>query len=514
MGKDSSDSNFFQKLFGQIFGKDDPETEKKRQLKSIAKDLSRTHYKFYRAGPNEVLPSLGKFFYDVYKAVSPAQILFQTIENPAYFKNVVIDTSLSDQQKTIADELSEESITTQASNMPINQLTEKLKIDTETFMNEFDMEKINRTDALYTKLMAFKAFCLYDYYFMLKKFDSTLREREFNGQPRFEAINATYIADDLKDFLAIAWALPFDDDWSDVMQLFRTIKGVEPIKPALWAKILSKLKMLRDSNVFEMMIQLISKDPSYHTTFEIKSEHVVEPYLDKMRSQVTLSLKKLESQQKNSKVDSLLMQIFNTNVVLRLKNYSEQASGVYEKKNLGSFEYHRPLNYLKAFLIEFVKRDVREYADLVLVRGKWTTAALSAPMSDAYHALLDTSDAITAFDEKLGEDGDLGLKLKTLLPRSERDKEAVNIIKTTLKDVNTQANAYVYDSTKNLIIFAKNVKALLDDHQKTHGEMIINWKEIDHFAEHPTQQLGIEIYKKIYLFANLMQNFLSQTPQQ
>ncbi len=508
MAKNASGLGFFQRIFGSLFGGNDPEAEKKRLLKSIAKDLSRTRFKFYKAGSNEVLPQLGKFFYDLYKAVSPAQIMFQSIENPNYFKNVVIDSSLSDQQRSIVDELSEESITTLANSMPFNQLSAKLKTDLESFMGEFDADKITRTDALYTKLMSFRAFCTYDFYFMLKKFDSSLRERDFNSNPRFEPINATYINDDLKDFLAVAWSLQFDEDWSDVMNLFKTVKGVEPIKPAQWQKILSKLKMLRSSNVFDMIVQLISQDPAYHTEVEPKQELIVEPYLEKIKQQSQLALKKLQNQQKNSKADSLLQQIFNTNVVLSLKHYTEQGSQIYEKKNLGSFEYYRALNYLKAFLVEYVKKDVREYADLVLIRGKWVTAALSSQMSEAYHSLLETSDMITEFDDKLGEESEVGIKLKTLLPRTERDREAQNIIRTTLKDCNAQAREYVITSTKNLVSFAKNVKALLEDHQKPHGEMVINWKELDHYAEHPMQQLGVEVYKKIYLFASLMQNLL------
>lgn len=508
MAKNASGLGFFQKLFGSFFGGNDPEAEKKRQLKLIAKDLSKTHFKFYKSGSNEVLPQMGKLFYDLYKAVSPAQTMFQSIENQNYFKNIVIDSSLSDQQKTIADEMSEESITTLAANTEFNQLSAKLKTDLETFMGEFDMDKIAKIDSLYTKLMALRAFCTYDYYFMLKKFDSSLHERDFNSNPRFESIAATYITEDLKDFLAIAWALPFDEDWNDVMQMFRSLKGIEPIKPSLWTKILSKLKMLRDSNVFEMVIQLGTNDPSYRSSSETKAEHIVEPYLDKIRTQAASALRKLEDEQKNSKADSLLQQIFNTTAVLSLKHYNEQASAVYEKKNIGSFEYYRPLNYLKTFLVEFVKRDVREYADLVLIRGKWVTAALSSQMSDAYHSLLETSDKITEFDDKLGEEAEIGSKLKTLLPRTERDREAQNIIRTTLKDCNTQAREYVVDSTRNLVSFAKNVKALLEDHQKPHGEMVINWKELDHFAEHPMQELGVEVYKKIYLFASLMQNCL------
>ena len=49
-----STSNFFTKLFESLFGSNDPEVEKKRRLKSIAKDLSKSKYHFYKASSDEI----------------------------------------------------------------------------------------------------------------------------------------------------------------------------------------------------------------------------------------------------------------------------------------------------------------------------------------------------------------------------------------------------------------------------------------------------------------------------
>ena len=43
----NSGLSFFQKFISSIFGGNDPEAEKNRQLKIIAKNLSRSGYKFY-----------------------------------------------------------------------------------------------------------------------------------------------------------------------------------------------------------------------------------------------------------------------------------------------------------------------------------------------------------------------------------------------------------------------------------------------------------------------------------
>lgn len=509
----NSNGGFFQKLFGSLFNNADPEAEKKRQLKNISKEILKSKFKFYRPKTEEVLPSLGKFFWDLYKAISPVQLMFLANDNPNYFKNAIVSHSLTESQKKVLEDLSTESIDAAAAKMPYDALCKKVKEDLEVLTSGFDMDRISTIDGLYTKLMQFKEFCMFDYYFILKKYDSSIQERNFTVQPRLNPINASYICDDLKDFADVVYKLPTTEPWVDLMKFFKDTKGTEPIKPAVWQKILVRLNAIKSSNVLDMMIQLISKNPGYITAQEGKSEHITESYLDKIRKEAADELKKLEAQQKNSKVDGLLGQIFTNTNINRLKNYTEQRGEPFAQRDLGGFEYAQPLNYLKEFLVEFVKKDIRIYSDIVLVRGQWVTTALLSPMSDAYNALLSISDKITTFDERLAEDKDIGLKLKTLSPRMDRDRESQSILRTTLRDVNDQAREFIVNSARDLVTYGKNVKALIEDSQKKEPEMVINWKDLAHYAENnldegTLQELGVTVYKKIYLFAQLMQTFI------
>ncbi len=508
MSNNSSVPSFLEKLFGSLFSSHDPEAEKKRQLKAIAKTLSKTKYKFYKSGADQVLPAYGKFVYEIYKAVSSAQLMFNAQPNPSAYKNLVVDYSLSERQKKLEEEMTEESIKTMSSNMPFAQLKTKVKQNLATFLSEFDQDKVARIDALYAKLMSFKQFCQYDFYFTIKKFDSSVKEGDFNRSPKFEPIDASYLLDDIKDFIYAIYTLPLDDEWTTLMTMFKEVKGSEPIKTSTWNKLILRLRQLKDSRVLDMMVQLISKDPAFVPSIEEKHESIIESYIDKITKQATDCIAKLEAEQRNSKNDSILTQIFNTTNVTVLKNYTEEGSAPIQKKNLGSFEYAKPLNYMKAFLVEYVKKEVREYGDLVLIRGQWTTPILSQQMSEAYHVLLETSDKITQFDEMVSEEGEFGMKFKTLLPRCDRDKESANIIRTTLGDCNSIAKEYIVDCSRALITFAKNTKALIEDYKKKKPEMLSNWKELERNSANPIDELGVEVYKKIYLITSLMQSIL------
>ena len=97
--------------------------------------------------------------------------------------------------------------------------------------------------------------------------------------------------------------------------------------------------------------------------------------------------------------------------------------------------------------------------------------------------------------------------LRTLMPRVDRDKETRNIMEMTLGDVNNEAAQILSSAKQNIIVFDKNLKMLLEDFVKPHPEIIMNWHDLDRFAEGRLKQMSVEVYKKLYNFISLLQNF-------
>lgn len=508
--KKSSGESFFSRLLSKFLKNSDPEAEKKRLLKNIAKEASKSKYKFVKPGSQEATPQLAKFFYDIYKAIAPAQAIVRGIQNPNAFKHAVILSGLSPKQHEIYERLSEENIIEMSKKVEFNELDESIKNDLEQFIGEFDSEKVAFLNETYRRLELFKTFCNYDYFFILKKFDSSMREANFASHPKFETIRGEYIVDDLKDFLDLLNTMPYDGNWGNVIKVFKEFRGVEPVAPKTWNKIIASLRDVKISNIFEMTIQLILQDPFYAQRPSSSQAECVDEFLDKLKNETLTTLKNIEKQRKDSKVDELATSIFGSSTVIRLKNYTAANNEPFRRKNLDGYIFQQPLNYMKAFLTDYFKKDVREFADLVLIRGKWTTTILSKQISDVYNAILANSEMLNAFDESLGENTDRGTKLKGLSLRSDKDTEANKILRTQLRDVNDEALKILTAASQNLVQFAKDVKSLLEDKEKSSPQMIINWKELEHFADTPIREMGIAIYKKIYQFITLMQVFLKK----
>jgi hypothetical protein len=416
--------------------------------------------------------------------------------------------SLSENQAKLKERVSDDAIKERAKESGTKELAMQVKNELAAFMSEFDTEKVRRLDTLYSQLVMLTNFVTFDFFFLLKKFDSSLPERTFTYSPKFEAIRGEYVLDDLKDFALVMYTLPLDADWPRIFAIIKEYRQVEPVAIGQWNKMVNLLTEVRRSRVLEQIIQLLSKDPSYAIRSESVNERIVDSYLVKLKTQTEMVVQQIQQEKKTGKASELLKQIFGTDSIVRLKNYAERANAPFEKKMLGGYLYVEELNYMKAFLIDYFKRDIRALTDLFLVRGKWTLPATSTSYSSSFHDLLELSDKITEFDDSLAEDEELGAKLRTMLSRSDRDKEVVKQLRTQLKDINDLALKCLSTGTQDFVVIARSLKGILDDYEKSPHELITNWKEIEMNADRPIKEWVVAVYKQIYAFVMLMQLYL------
>ena len=508
--KPAEKESFFQSLLSSLFKSSNPEIEKKRRLKNLAKTISKTKYhSFYRPSTGEMLAPFGKLIFDLYKTVSSAQTYFRNTQNPAVFKRQIINFILSENQIALLDQLDEQKILELAKTVPIAKLHQDVEHKLQVFTNDFNETRASKADTLEKAFSLFQDFCEFDYYMILKKFDSSYQEYSFNALPRLEKVNAEYVLDDLKDFLAVAYSITDDSiDWTVLFEMFKETQSRELISLGNWKKIIAKIKNIQASKSLDLIVQHISEDFAYETKVSYHHASIIEPYIEKIETDTRALMEKIEAEQKESKASSICMQIFGTANPQSLKYYTADFNAPLEKKGLAELEYVEPLNFLKTFLVEFVKKTIREYYDVVVIRGQWD-ASLSAPMSNAYQELLKLSDEVTSFDEMMAEEGPMGIKVKTLLPKTAHDAGAENIINRVVSDANDTARGYIIQGTQNLIIIGKTIKQLIEDYALPKPVIVQNWKELERFIEAPMKEFSVDIYKKIYLFVQLMQNYIN-----
>jgi hypothetical protein len=499
---------FLRKLFSLFSGMRDPEAEKKKLLRGVAKDLSRSRYKFYKPKGQEALPGLAKFFYEIYKITAPAQLILGNAAASGALRSFVIESYLTAEQRELSEHLTEAYIIERAKTLSLAQVQEDTKRDLTSFFIVFDGEMSRKIDDAYNTLLAFTNFVNFDYYFLLKKFDSGLPERSFSYKPKFETINGEYIVDDLQDFLEVFGALDLETDWAHLFGALKEYRKIDVVPVEPWNKFLSAAGELRKSLVLEQIVRSLKEDPFWQCNPRIPSERIVEPFLQKLKTQIETIIQRIIQERRNSKIDEIAHQVFGTTVVLRMKNYNEKANVIFAKKMLGGYTQTQAMNYLKAYLMDYFKKDIRELVDLLIVRGQWTANLQSQQLSDCYHTILDIAERILQFDDELADEGEIGMRMRSALAKAERDRDSMKYLRTTLKEINDKATGMISRAAVNLIGIGRQLKNLIEDMAKPHHEMLINWKDVESQSPRPLKDWLVETYKKLYHIVQLLQFFV------
>jgi hypothetical protein len=502
--------SFLDKLFSIFSGDADPESAKKKLLRQVIKDLSSSKYaRFYKIKAEEAEPAFGKFFYSIYKIISPAQVFLQNAAKSAQLKQAVIQAFMDKKLMEIHARLSPESIDERIKTMPTKDLAHQVQEDMAALTAGFDNTRIQGIDNCYNIILAFIQFVTFDYFFLLKKFDAHISERNFTYQPKFEHIRAEYISEDIKDFLEIAYAIDPDQDWKTALKVLKAYKGdMDVVSPDQWNKLLLHLRDIRRSCILELMIRHIDKNPLWQPQAKVPDEHIVDSWLSAKKAEIEGIIQKTMNDKRSAQIGELAQKVFGSTEVIRLKYYTDKGNELFIKKNLEGFTQIMGLNYLKAFLLDCFKKDIRELCDLLLIRGQWSSNVLSQQLSEGFHTVMAVSEQIMVFDEALADGGENGSRLKAAIVKADRDKSQAKYIRIILKTVNKEAQKMINGTAQALVTMGRNLKGVLEDYQKNPRELIINWKELEAASETPIAQRITEIYKKIYFFVQMMQFFV------
>ena len=488
----------------------DPGRDKRRLLKEIKKDLKKRG-RYFKTNGNTAQPALAKLFYSMYKVVGPAQVLLESLKDSGVIRSIIIENHLSSEQRALVDSLSEANIRKRCANASSlkdirDQIKEEL-IQTYTF---FDMNASRQINQLYCSMMAMQDFIKFDYYFLLKKFDSLLPERDYKYLPRFEAINGEYILDDLKDFDLILPLINETEDWDAILNVFSQYRDMEVIARDGWKKILLTLKDLKRTRLLELIIKILDGNPAYKVLPESYSYEIVEDYLSAIKKTAEETLMSIVGERKKNQRDSLLTNIFGTTSVVRMKFYTEKANMAFSKKIASGFIYVEPLNFLKAFLLDYYKGPIRHMTDRLLITGQWSSNIASQQFSESYHQLMNLTDKLIQFDNSLADETELGAKLRRMVRAVDRDRNALDSMRSVLKQVNGQASFILNESVQHLLVVGKNMKRCIDDYRSPKHELIVNWRDIESMSNEPLVNQMSELYKKIYYFLQLMQYYLKE----
>ena len=479
--------------------------DKQNMLKSIGKELGQSKYaKFFRVRTEEVDPSFMSFLFTVYKTIYPIKTFMKDDFKMAQFRHVTVESCIDNYIKETVLRLNTDYLDGKAKNMPGEALITEIQNDIDLLATQFDYNHIKTVNHKYELAGALNQFVKYDFKGFFKKFDPHFADGSFIIEPKFPAIKTILIVDQISEFLTVTQPLKPEEDWNSLLELLNKIEGQALVIPEQFNNMIKTLREIHTSKILELMIQYTLRNPVWqwkHSTFK---ETVGETWLDAKRAEAYGYITKINNNKKNGQINALTKQIFETGDLSRLDYYNVQLSELYKKKNVECFLYAEGLNYLKAFMDDYIEKEVKELCDILLIRGQWTNNTMSREMSEALHELLGVPAAINDLDVVLSEDGADGSRLRAAMLRIDRDPTQTRYVNSIVNKVNTEAVDIINDAAQALIIIGKQLKSLIEDIQKKHPELLINWREVNLASKEPMPQRMVNDFKKINYFVQLM----------
>ncbi|MDR1839839.1 MAG: DUF5312 family protein [Treponema sp.] len=492
------------KMFS-LFSNDGLTDDKQNMLKGIAKELSQSKYvRFFRVRTEEADPSFSSFLFSVYKLIYPIMEFYRDDRKLIKLKSLIVESCIDSNIQDTIKRLDIANLDAKAKTMTPEELIVSIKKDVETLVNQFDEERISTANRRYELAGILGHFVRFNFVGFFKKFDTHFVDGSFIVEPKFPAIKTILIIDQIGDFLSVSLHLKPEEDWDSLLSLITKCEGQELVNPDQFKNMLKKIREVHASKILELMVQYVLRNPVWQFKNTVIRETIGEEWLESKKAEAFGYISRINNAKKNSQIKALLGQIFDTTDLVRLENYTVPISENYRRRNLEYFLYAEGTNYLKAFLDDFVDKEIKDLCDILLIRGQWTNNQMSKEMSEALHTILETPTLISDIDIVLSEDGVDGSRLRASMLRVDRDPTQARVINNIITKSNDNALEIINEAVQALIVIGKHLKNFVEDVQKKRPELLVNWREVNLSSKEPIAQRMVADFKKINYFIQLM----------
>lgn len=494
------------RVLGMLGGGDDPERQKRRLLKEYARRVTRSRPRLLNPRTGQAEPSLGALFHLYYRAVGPARILLRNAKLSAVLRTVAVERCLSERQRALLRALGEESLVSRSKTLASKELVESVRADLGEFVKAFDRKAVERARGAHRAVLQLVDLVSFDYWTTLRKFDSRYPETDFTYNPRFLSVDGEHVIDALKDFVEVLAPIDPELDWKEALAILKDYRGMELISQDGWKELMRSTAELRRSGILLAVVRLVDQDPAYAPATRAPEGKIVESYVEAVRKQTETVLKKVIDTQRQESVEALRRQVFGDAELPKLTNYNAVLSERLTRKGLPGLAHTMALAFTKAYLIELHKTRVKELVDTLAIRGTWKDPGISRSLSDTYGDVLSVLQGILDLDQGLGDNQDLGLKLKGALARADRAKPpTLTQGRQVVEHLDKQAAGLVTRTTQGCAGLGQIFRTLVEDSGQPNPAVLLNWKDLKSTVpKEDTRTSLVDVFRRLQALTQLL----------
>ncbi|MDR2537690.1 MAG: DUF5312 domain-containing protein [Treponema sp.] len=482
-----------------------PDTSQKRLLAMVTQDLKRSrHRKWYRIRKQELTKEVGNFFYELYQLSARAGVSMQNAAESKQLRMLAVEFHMDKSLLALKERLSPQAITELAANQTSEYLSIIVERDISQFNEAFDVAFIEKADRYYNLILLFSQFVIFDFLALLKQFDPLMSGRDLVFQPKIRRISAKKVIELIKDFLEISYPLGENQDWTTMLDLAIQYKENMGITLDEWKLILLQLSLIQATSILVLIVRHVDKDPLWKSMPRIQREHIAESYRMEVVDAAQACLDGIIREREQKQLTQLLTAVFGTDEAgNRMYYYTLEEDEILRKNGLEGYIYVREFNYLKTFILDFFKKDIKELFDMCILHGQWIKTGMNRQFSDTFHEILANFENLLDFDNSLSEEESLGAKLRSLLIKSKSQAAIV------LSAINDTAHELLESLTESLATIEVLFKLLFEDQSNRANQLIRNWDALETAGTSLRQRLA-NVSHKLSSFVEALHLFLHQ----
>ena len=505
--QESVDSSFIDKLLEFFTGKNNEERLKEKQLKSIGHCLSQNS-KFFNVRKMLIQPSFSSVVYTIFRNSQQMAKYFDLKNRRSSIKEFLIESMLDKKVKELKDSLESDKIidyvrTSQDPAKAIAVVQKRLK----QFISYFDNKKTAEINHTYNQICNLSNLICYEWYFFIRKFDSSISESNLTYSPSFVPLEGKYVNEDLIVINDELNSVNLNEDFENVFHYLEEVSHDKGICTCL-RKTIDNMKKLKNHGCMTKMICLITEDPYFKPKSFSTNEKILTDYLKKIQDLTKQTLKEVVAILNRDKVNDLVSQIFNSTIISRMKNYSPRMADFLVSKGVPStLDYIDPLNYINAFLIDICQSEIKERIDVLVIKGEWKTSDTSREFVAVLDDINKMVKKVSDFDARCADDGAYGKDLRRHSVVV-KDSAAKASVRRTVDEINNEALELINETIVLCVEIGKTLKTLIEDYNLNVPILIVNFKKIKWtFGDDDFNSDMVAIYKKVANMVNVLKRY-------
>ena len=453
---------------------------------------------------------MARFFYLQYRLLCANQNIFYKAKGSKVFRTIVIETFLSRAQLELSSGLVKEAIEGLAAEHSIENVREIAAERLRALNASLPLQLQQRIDHFYSNLLGFINLALYDYHFLLKRFDSALPECDLYYRPTMRPAGGRILSDMLKDWLEVACSFSPHTEWQRVTESFSRYARAQTVSvPARkLQRAMSFVEQVLQTDILLLIVRYIDHDLSYRPAIGIKNERICEGYLRDIRSSVEGYISELAKRKREQGIEELIEKLFGVEVPVSLSNYTETKNALLSHSS-SKLRYTQELNYVYLFLSDTFENGISgTLQDALILRAEWASRVQARRFSQLVYQIKNLRNEIEEFDDSLSERPNLGEGFTRLVLALQAGNQiAHSQIERTIESVNTSAFRFVTRCYQAMLAILRFLKPIIADLGK--AEIVNNWDEL----RLAVPDIGSKLrtgYESMYYFLRLMQMLIKR----